>query len=286
MFEQSKLFAESWNVAWRKKKKGAILDDVNTPFHVVENTMRYWAADPFLFVHQGMTYIFAELYDYVRCRGIIGYCTIEGETTTQWKPAIVEDHHLSFPFIFQKAQDIYIMPESSAGNALCVYRAVNFPDEWERTDIIRENVKYADTTAFMVDGHPYALTYEIHDPANQVLMLLDLDHPERDKVLNLDHMELRRPAGRLMEKNQIRSAQNCTGGYGKGLIFYQYTIDHGDYKEKEIKRIFPYDLTLSRRLYLDGMHTYNFDECYEVIDIKTRRFNMINFAMRLIHKLK
>ena len=49
MLEKSKLFAESWNVAWRKKAPGEILDDLNTEFKVIKNGFRYWAADPFVF---------------------------------------------------------------------------------------------------------------------------------------------------------------------------------------------------------------------------------------------
>lgn len=35
-----------------------------------------------------------------------------------------------------------------------------------------------------------------------------------------------------------------------------------------------------------GMHTYTANEIMEVIDLKTRRFNLINFIFRLLNKLK
>ena len=34
------------------------------------------------------------------------------------------------------------------------------------------------------------------------------------------------------------------------------------------------------------MHTYTANEIMEVIDLKTRRFNLINFIFRLLNKLK
>ena len=43
MFEESKLFAESWNVAWRKKPSGGILSDCKSEFIVLKNGFRYWA---------------------------------------------------------------------------------------------------------------------------------------------------------------------------------------------------------------------------------------------------
>jgi len=74
MFERTALFAESWNVAWRKKNRESILTDKITPFAIIKNSFRYWAADPFLFEHENQVYIFVELYDYIKCRGCLGYC--------------------------------------------------------------------------------------------------------------------------------------------------------------------------------------------------------------------
>ena len=36
MLKNTPLFAESWNVAFRKKETGAILTDRNTPFYIIE----------------------------------------------------------------------------------------------------------------------------------------------------------------------------------------------------------------------------------------------------------
>ena len=74
MFERTALFAESWNVAWRKINREGILTDKITPFAIIKNSFRYWAADPFLFEHENQVYIFVELYDYIKCRGCLGYC--------------------------------------------------------------------------------------------------------------------------------------------------------------------------------------------------------------------
>lgn len=36
MFERTALFAESWNVAWRKKNRESILTDKITPFAIIK----------------------------------------------------------------------------------------------------------------------------------------------------------------------------------------------------------------------------------------------------------
>lgn len=37
---------------------------------------------------------------------------------------------------------------------------------------------------------------------------------------------------------------------------------------------------------MDGMHTYNGLGEYEVIDLKTRRFNILNFVFRILGKFR
>lgn len=286
MFEKSRLFAESWNVAYRKGRPGSILTNTDDVFYVIPNSRRYWAADPFLFEFQNKTYVFAELYDYMFCRGVLGYCIIGEDQKPKWKPVIVENYHLSFPYIYQDGNEIYIMAESSASALLYRYRAVEFPDHWERVETIRKKVKLADTVLLHENGHSYALTYNVENANTPYLCWLDLDEPEKDKMLSFEHQELRRPAGRVLQSEKIRSAQNCAGDYGKGLVFYRYSVKQGEYEETEIKRVFPQDVKLSKKLYLDGMHTYNFSENYEVIDIKTRRFNLLNLCFRFIAKLR
>lgn len=279
MLEQTRLYAESWNVAWRKSKPGTILTDQELPFTVIPNSYRYWVADPFVFEKQGRTFIFAELYDYIRCKGIIGYCEINGQTKPKWKPIIIENYHLSFPYIYEENGDIYILPESSQNGTLYRYKATEFPDSWQKVAAWRTDVKYVDTILL---GNKYALTYNIEDKAMPKLCLLELQNGN-DHELPICAPELRRPAGKAIEDFQIRSAQDCCGEYGKGLIFYKYSFNGKNYSENEIMRIYPQNIILSKKMYLDGMHTYNYCQNYEVIDIKTRRFNLLNFTIRLLN---
>lgn len=288
MLEQTILFAESWNVAWRKNKSGSILTDVETTFNIVKNPIRYWAADPFIFEYKDEVYVFAELYDYMKCRGILGYCKLGNDKKTKWIPIIEEEHHLSYPYIFQQGKDIFIIPEANASNMLYVYRAIEFPDKWEKYKTLRTDVKYADTTPFLLNGRKYAFTYQIEDTYNPKFYLLDLDQPQNDRQVSIDNIDRRRPAGAVFWYGDkwIRPAQNCVNGYGKGLIFYSYEdrIDK-KYTEKELRELFPKQLHFSEEIYLDGMHTYNCSSNYEVIDVKTRRFNLVNLFFRFCRKI-
>lgn len=59
MFERTALFAESWNVAWRKINRESILTDKITPFAIIKNSFRYWAADPF-YLSMKISFIFLQ----------------------------------------------------------------------------------------------------------------------------------------------------------------------------------------------------------------------------------
>lgn len=287
MLKETSLYAESWNVAWRQKSRGSILSDKKTEFNVIKNAFRYWAADPFVFEHGEKTYIFAELYDYVKCKGCLGYYELSS-SSPKWVSVIEEDYHLSYPYIFENKEGIFIMPESGANKDLTLYKAVSFPDKWEKVDVLRKNVQYGDTTPFEWEDHKYALTYDVEN-VNYKLVLLDLENEDKDREISCQNINCRRPAGAvfLLEGKWIRPAQDCEKGYGKGLYFYEFQMDeHGEYSEKTCEMLSPEQLSLSYKLYRDGMHTYNGSSNYEVKDIKTRRFNILNFLFRILGKVR
>lgn len=281
---RSSLYSESWNIAWREKSSGNILEDKITPFYLVDNPYNFWVADPFLFEYRGVTYIFAELYDYRLCRGTIGY-SILGKKCN-WNQIIVEDFHLSYPCIQVVGDEILIFPESGASKTLYAYRAIDFPNKWEKIPVIRNGVIYGDTTPFIFNNKRYAFTYNVEDSYR--LMLLDLDNAVDDMFLTEGNQLEKRPAGQILVKDNyiLRPAQICVHDYGEGLIFYKGIFNGSDYHEIEYARIYPKDLNFTKSILIDGMHTYNATNKYEIIDIKTRRFNLLNFIFRIINKIK
>ncbi len=283
------LFAESWNVAFRRTMCGAILQDTTTEFTVIKNSFRYWAADPFVVEYEQKTYIFAELYDYILRRGVLGYCEIKGNKATKWKPIVVAPYHLSYPCVVLRDGKYWMMPESGGGNNLTVYEVEQFPNVWKKPKVIRDNVKFADTTPLM-DSFSWALTHQVEDAQTPQLLLIDLNNEHADKLI-VDAIPLNsRPAGNVFVYNEwsVRPAQlstDCGDGYGKALIFYRYKLNENmEYTESKIKVIEPQELKYDRNVFLDGMHTYNASQHYEVIDIKTRRFNLLDFVMRVVGK--
>lgn len=286
-FIQSPIFAESWNVAWRMSESGTILHDKTTPFNIIENPLRYWAADPFVIEREGKTYIFAELYDYIRCRGILGYCELIPGKKCRWTPILVEPFHLSYPCIIEHAGKMYLMPESGEDRSLILYEATDFPRKWKRVHTLRENIALADTTPVFGD---LCLTHHVDNPLNPELLLIHLGKIDNDTVVFEADPLCSRPGGLPFEQNgkrfrPVQHSENFLEGYGKSLCFFQISLTDGSYLEIPGPEVFPADLQFSRSVYLDGMHTYNSSTHFEVIDIKTRRFNLLNLLFRFWSKL-
>ena len=180
------------------------------------------------------------------------------------------------------------MPESSDDNSLVIYKAVEFPDKWEKCcDLINDDV-VVDSVLFRKNNKEYVLTYDNYKDKECYLWLCEFKDGKVIKKYKItSNVSCARMAGAVFVKNgtYYRPSQNCCDGYGKGLNFLSFSLDDG-YKERIEKTITPQDVSLTKKLFLDGMHTYNSSDNYEVIDIKTTRFNIINFIARIIGVFK
>jgi len=107
----------------------------------------FWA-DPFLFEYENQDYVFFENYSYTTKRGKISCGKIEKGQVVNVELVLDLDYHLSYPFIFKEAGEIYLMPETEENKRLEIYRCIDFPTKWELV-----------TTAFegemVVDAHFY-----------------------------------------------------------------------------------------------------------------------------------
>lgn len=284
------LYAESWNVAYRSKIEGDILDSNSGEFTVIKNNFRYWAADPFVFEYEGETYIFAELYDYIKRRGVLGYSKFEKNKFSRWKPIIEESYHLSYPHIFEYKGDIYILPESSESNKLYLYKCKRFPDEWEKVKVLSKDLKCVDTTIFNKGEKLYLFTQCLEDNIGDYYLVSDENFNILYKIkLKENDPETYRSGGKVFTKNKnyIRVCQDCKKYYGHSLIFYEFKIDENNsYKDKIIKKLTTDDIKIDKKLLLDGIHTYNSSQNIEVIDLKTRRLNLLNLLFRCINKIE
>ena len=289
------LFAEGWNVAYRNKATGTILSDDSTEFTVIKNTWRTWCADPFVFEYDGETYIFAEIFDYFKNYAGIGYCKYDKykKSFSKWKLVIEENFHMSYPFIFAKDGDVYMMPETSENKSLIIYKAINFPDIWERYNDVLNDVSVVDTT---IDNPcqnvSLGLTYEIKDSSKWELKIFELNNGKitwgKNNPVSTDE-EFARPGGYFFDYDgkSIRVSQDCLKSYGYALNFFEildFSLDN--LSEKLVKKISPEDISLDKSMKITGVHTYNSSKNFEVVDVKSYMHNFVYVLLRLLRKIK
>lgn len=286
-----KLFLRQWQVAYRVKPCGSILSDNSTPFISIPNTQRYSAADPFLFSNNEKTYLFAEIFDKKDNRGKLGYSVFENGRFSEWKIVISEKWHLSYPNIFEYNSNVYIVPEANESKMLYAYKAVSFPDRWERCAPILSGTKLVDTTFADVDGKHMMFTYDIADQSEKKLYVYEIEEDGRSHLLcdgpvSTDDGSAR-PGGNFFyhEGNLIRVSQDCTDDYGTGVVFSKVLqCDRNAYKEEQIKHLSFNDIKLDKKN-ISGFHTYNANDSLEVIDFHVKDYGIMTQVYRVLSKI-
>lgn len=252
---------------------------------------RYWLADPFLFEKNGVVYLFYEAYDLIQRRGKIGYSILEeGKRSSAINIIIEEPHHLSFPFIFEKNGDVFIMPETCEANNIKLYKATDFPYKWEITRTIVKDIFTCDTIMADISiDKKYLLTSEMYRknvPNNNYascwvknkLFPIDKDFGILGQGLLIAEGDYGiRNAGNFVSYNNViyRVGQNCRGRlYGRGLVFYEvksfepyieteeFAIDCTDFSDH---------ISRNSKNEIVGVHTYNNSDNYEIIDFSEIR---------------
>jgi hypothetical protein len=165
---------------------------------------------------------------------------------------IKEPFHLSFPFLFNYAGNLYMSPECSGSRQIRIYKCTGFPLEWKLESIAMDNVAAADTMLFEHAGIWWMLTSIDESESNDYCSELYLfssnspigaewePHPENP--IRIDS-EGGRNAGLLFDDGKIFRLAQRQGydQYGQGLLMYEITgLSKTIYTEKLFSEINPY----------------------------------------------
>lgn len=183
------------------------------------------------------------------------------------------DYHLSYPFLLEHEDELYMIPESMANDAVELYRCTKFPNQWEYVQNIMSDAQLVDATLFFKDGLWWLFGNESSgnraarwDECNLYFTKDFRDgnwQPHPANPINSDVRQAR-PAGAVFEhKGKLyRPAQNCSNHYGYGFSISEInTMTPENYKETLISRVEPkWDDNVI------GTHTYNRAGRLTVID--------------------
>ena len=114
----------------------------------IENPNNTFLADPFVISKNHKNYCFLESYDYISDKGTIDVYELKNNTSEFLGTAIEEEFHLSFPYLLEAENEIYLIPESSKNRDIRIYKSIEFPLKWKLEQVVMDDIDAADSVIF------------------------------------------------------------------------------------------------------------------------------------------
>ena len=269
------LFREQWILLI---KRGIDIPTRTEDFQLKLPPKDRFMGDPFLIKRNGHYYCFFEESLMKPKKGYISYMAlgINGD----WGPSIKvieKPYHLSYPFLFEWENGLYMIPESSADKTIQLYKCNEFPHSWIHVHNLMDDIIAVDSTLINYGGLWWLFANIKTNPGGSTWDELHLFHadspvsnhwtPHKNNPIKTD-VTNSRPAGRIFErKGKIyRPAQDSSYRYGYGMVVNQIVeLSKERYREKPHWSMHP-DGDDFR-----GMHTLNFSDQHTIIDAIYRR---------------
>jgi hypothetical protein len=269
--------SEHWRIAWRQSDSMPLKQALaERPEHlcVLPDNGQHFYADPFVVWREGKAHVFCEDLPYATGRGVIAHFTIDAAGHAS-QPEIVlqRPYHLSYPFIFEHEGTTYMIPETAQNKTIELYRCDHFPDQWSFVRVLIDQIEAADATVLRHEGRWWifaSLAGEGRSSWDALgLFYADqLEGPWQAHCGNpvvIDASQAR-PAGAIFQQEGalIRPAQDCRGGYGRGVHLCRIDrLDPKAYQQTLIDALHP-----SALWGYSGLHTLNRAGPWEVFDLK------------------
>lgn len=274
-------------VAYRKINKGdkLLYDDLSLlkDFQIIRNPFNKWVADPFPLTFEGKTYIFAEIAGKIKRKGNICYGCLN-DKKVKWKTCFKPKFHISFPNVFIDNGKVFAIPETYQDKCVGLYSLTAFPYGWKKTKVMFD-FPHAVDTIFANENHKDVFIYSSETDCDiPVLKLINVDEPDNPKFSIVDEEKKFRPAGNAFKVggNIIVPTQDGSKHYGCGLFFRKL----GNKKLEIVSSVHADDLNKFLHMRnLTGIHTYNFNENIEVIDLVVNQFDILALVGKAYSKI-
>lgn len=201
-----------------------------------------FVADPFMLRRGGLWFMLFEVLNAETGRGEIGLAeSADGLAWRYRRIVLAEPFHLSYPYLFESGGEYYMIPETLGLGRVELYRARDFPEDWERAGTLVEGV-CADPTVFRHAGRWWMYACTAPGPHDTLCLYHagELNghwalHPRSPLVAG--DASRARPAGRVVSHGGrlLRFAQDCTPIYGTQVrAFEVHNLTPEDYSEEEL----------------------------------------------------
>jgi hypothetical protein len=246
--------------------------DGKSSYHIIKPFRKGdFYADPFLVKKDGHNYIFFEDFRYSESKAVISCMRYKDGECVDRQVVLERNYHLSYPFVFEWNDELYMIPETSQNRTVELYRCAKFPAKWELEKVLMKDVCAADTTVVDYEGKLWMFTtiWQPDKQENTELFLFCSDsllgewkgHPQNPVVRDISSA---RPAGKVFWESGslIRPSQDCSKRYGYSVKLNRIDVLSDEvYSEKCLKEIFP-------DWHFDNLstHTFNHNEDLQIID--------------------
>ncbi len=192
-----------------------------------------FVADPFMVRNECGWWMFFEILNRRTRLGEIGLATSrEGFSWEYQRVVLTEPFHLSYPFVFEWQGHHYMIPETADTRTVRLYRAREFPFEWEFVETLVSGRAFVDSSIFRHGGRWWMFTEtsgalpfgELRLYGSDDLFCGWSEHPA--SPLRVDDPVSSRPGGRVIEDGGrlLRFSQNCTTRYGLDVRAFQIEV--------------------------------------------------------------
>jgi hypothetical protein len=204
---------------------------------------RYYADPSALPGRPGML---VEEFDYWTGRGRIQSLAVAGWEKLQ-PQRLDTGLHMSYPYLLVDEEEVFCIPESAEIGGIPLFRAISFPDRWERVSTLIEGFPAVDGTMFRYGGTWWLFCTKAGNLSDTQLFIWHAEsprgpwHPHRQNPVKID-VRSSRPAGPPFVVDGIlyRPAQDCSRTYGGALAINRVlTLDRERFTEEVAVRLEP-----------------------------------------------
>jgi len=199
-------------------------------------------ADPFMIRLSGAWYMFFEVMERPHGRGQIGLAVSRDGIDWRYQQIVLaEPFHLSYPYVFEWAGDIFMIPETHHDRSVCLYRASPFPVRWSPVGRLLEGAVFSDSSIVRYRDTWWLFTETSPGTFDELRLFYagELRGPWREHPASpLVQRDPRRarPAGRILALGDglLRFAQDCHPVYGSAVRAFEVTdLTASRYQERE-----------------------------------------------------
>ena len=239
----------------------------------IPNPHNHFLADPFVIYRNGSHYCFVEDYDLIKKKGSISVYKLSPGTSCKIGIALIEEFHLSYPYLFEFNDDLYMCPETSEKGEIRLYKCIDFPLKWVFHKTIMKDVSAADTAIFAHEDKWWMFTNldrsSVGDHSSQLHLyygpnpLTDDWIPHEKNPVIFDSLKGRN-GGLIKDMNSIYRVYQRQGFDFYGEAFGVAKIDKLTTSEYSEKTLFEVEPTFFKDI--KGTHTFNFVKGLLVLD--------------------